>query len=773
MSSAVNRCRREEQMSHSERGSDSESSRPRIQPCVLPVPRDEQQRLEALHRYRILDTAPEQSFDDITQLACDICDTPTALISLVDERRQWFKSRQGLEAFQTSREVAFCAYALLQEEVFVVQDARQDPRFCDNPLVTGPPNIVFYAGAPLRTPDDFSLGTLCIIDYKPRTLSERQLDSLKRLSRQVVAQLELRLHIDHLDQEVHRRTEIDSALRKSEDRYQLIASNAPGVVFRCVVDNQGTMRFTYVSDGACKLLGCQPADLANGSIPLLDYIDPSDRLTLRQTFERAVATGEPFEWEGRVLASNPPTWLFGTARSRPIGNGQLAFDGVLTDITERKKAVDELRLLQFTLEQVATGIVVADVQKPSNPLIYANSAFEQITGYSSQDYLGRNCRFLQGQDTDPQTVREMREAVQAGQPCHVVVLNYRKDRTPFWNELRLSPVRDANGKVTHFIGLQNDITQQREADKLRKRLGRHNKLLLECTAEGIYGMDLQGNLTFINPSAAQILRLGDRDVLGLSAHELMHHTRADGTAYPVKECPIYRTLQTGQVCRIDDDVFWRQDGTSFPVECIAAAVLEDGKVIGAVVAFSDVTDRKDYERELKAAKEAAEIGNQAKSQFLANMSHELRTPLNAVIMYSELLSEEAEDLNVPGFIPDLERIRAAGKHLLELVNGVLDLSKIDAGRMEVFAEEIDVREMFNEVVDTMTPMIEKRRNRLEIMIAENLSTIHGDRTKIRQILFNLLSNASKFTEDGRIHVVVELIAHARTSSFESATRGSG
>jgi anti-sigma regulatory factor (Ser/Thr protein kinase) len=195
---------------------------------------DESARLAALGRYRILDTEPERAFDDLTLLASQICDTPIALISLIDADRQWFKSRVGLTTTETSRSVAFCAHAIQQSSTLVVPDALNDRRFRDNPLVTGEPHIRFYAGAPLVTPDGHALGTLCVIDQVARTLTPSQQEALEALRRQAQAQLELRASLSELEDALAERDRAETAqlkliaeLRVSLDRVSKLSALLP------------------------------------------------------------------------------------------------------------------------------------------------------------------------------------------------------------------------------------------------------------------------------------------------------------------------------------------------------------------------------------------------------------------------------------------------------------------------------------------------------------------------------------------------------------------
>jgi anti-sigma regulatory factor (Ser/Thr protein kinase) len=224
---------------------------------------DESTRLAALRAYRILDTDPEQAFDDLTLLASEICGTPIALISLVDEDRQWFKSHVGIALRETARDISFCAHAIEDTAIFVVPDALADARFRDNPLVRQDPRIRFYAGAPLVTPEGHALGTLCVIDREPRTLTERQAAALDALRRQVEAQLELRRNLAELEHALAARDRAEAAqaalveeLRASLDKVSKVSGLMPfcsTCVLNMVIPADPSLIGT-VSDGVTQVL---------------------------------------------------------------------------------------------------------------------------------------------------------------------------------------------------------------------------------------------------------------------------------------------------------------------------------------------------------------------------------------------------------------------------------------------------------------------------------------------------------------------------------------
>jgi PAS domain S-box-containing protein len=319
---------------------------------------------------------------------------------------------------------------------------------------------------------------------------------------------------------------------------------------------------------------------------------------------------------------------------------------------------------------------------------------------------------------------------------------------------RFSLLRDAAGKPQYVVSLMEDITERRRAEEERARVTQQMSLLLESTGQGIYGIDLQGNCTFVNRATAEMIGYRSEEVLGRNMHDLVHHHKPDGSHYPVEECPIYRAFKKGESCRVDAEVIWRRDGTPIPAEYSSFPILEDGKITGAVVTVSDIAERRRMEAELITAKEAAEAATKAKSDFLANMSHEIRTPMNAIIGMTHLamkteLTPKQEDY--------LSKIKGAAGALLGIINDILDFSKIEAGKLEM--EKADFR--LQDVLDNLSTIVgQKAQDKgLEFLISAQQDIppdLVGDPLRLGQILINLVNNAVKFTESGEVAVIVRM-----------------
>ena len=318
------------------------------------LPPDEAGRLKALQRYEILDTDSEAEFDDITLLASHICGTPIAMISLVDENRQWFKSKVGITENETSRDIAFCAHGILQNDMFIVEDAQADKRFASNPLVTGNPKIRFYAGSPLITQDGHALGMLCVNDRVPRELSAEQKAALRALSRQVVTQLELRHAVSQLKRS-------ETALRESEERFREMAENIDEVVW---MSDPETTRILYINPAYEKIWGRTCQSLYDRPLSFMDSVHPDDRKGIIEGMETQAVDGL-FHYEYRIFRPDGSLrWI--SARSFPIRNNAGEFVrvvGIAQDITERKQLEQHLKM------QTDVRLTLAEVSNPKEAIL--------------------------------------------------------------------------------------------------------------------------------------------------------------------------------------------------------------------------------------------------------------------------------------------------------------------------------------------------------------------------------------------------------------------
>jgi PAS domain S-box-containing protein len=281
--------------------------------------------------------------------------------------------------------------------------------------------------------------------------------------------------------------------------------------------------------------------------------------------------------------------------------------------------------------------------------------------------------------------------------------------------------------------------------------------IVEHAIEGIFQTTPDGRYLLANPALAEIYGYESTDELKGNVQEIARQLYVDPTRRP----EFIRLMNLNDAVWGFESQIYRKDGTVIWISENVRVIRDGGgEVLYYEGTVEDITARKQAEAELRRAKEAAEEASRSKSQFLANMSHELRTPLNAIIGYSELMREEAEDMELKSFIRDLTKIESAGKHLLGLINGVLDIAKIEAGKMDLHAETFEVAKMIEEVCATVAPVVEKNGNHFEIEAASDLGTMHTDLTKVRQSLFNLLGNAGKFTKDGKVRLEAERVTES-------------
>lgn len=330
-------------------------------------PPQEAERLAALYRYEVLDTAPDESLDDLVHLAAFICHAPIAVISLVDSDRQWFKSKLGLTATQTDRVIAFCAHTILDDELFVVPDTLEDKRFVENPLVTGDPNIRFYCGAPLTTPDGYRIGTLSVIDRVPRELSPEQFEAMRVLSHQVMDHLNLDRRHKELVTAVGERLKAEQALVASQTKFQRLSdcTSAGIYIYR-------GERFLYTNPAAQTITGYSLEELQ--SLSLWDLVHPDFHETLKARM-KAVEAGDqaPAQFEFPIITKDRQIrWLDFSAASIEF-EGQQARIGTAIDRTERRQAEALNRVQRHVLEMISRNKPLPDVMHAVIQMIEALS----------------------------------------------------------------------------------------------------------------------------------------------------------------------------------------------------------------------------------------------------------------------------------------------------------------------------------------------------------------------------------------------------------------
>ena len=305
------------------------------------------------------------------------------------------------------------------------------------------------------------------------------------------------------------------------------------------------------------------------------------------------------------------------------------------------------------------------------------------------------------------------------------------------------------------IMLEQEVAdRQRTQEALHESEGRI-RLLLDSTAEAIFGIDREGRLTFCNPATLRLLGYEKgADLLGKIAHDVMHHSLADGTPYPIQDCPMVDSRRKGKGVHLDTEVFWRANGTSFPVEYWAYPICKDGEVVGAVVTFLDIAERKRTEAALLEAKEAAEAASRAKSEFLANMSHEIRTPMNGIIGMTDLALDTSLNAEQREY---LSLVKSSADSLLRVINDILDFSKIEAGKLELEETEFEIRDVLQDTLKTLAVRADKKHLELLAHVSPEVpQSVVGDPTRLRQLIVNLVGNAIKFTERGNIVVDADL-----------------
>jgi len=446
----------------------------------------------------------------------------------------------------------------------------------------------------------------------------------------------------------------------------------------------------------------------------------------------------------------------------------------------RWKLEEVTRLQRATTDNAKYAIITTRLD---GTIITANTAAERWLGYRS-DEVADKVSVASLHDPRELEARALELAGELAEPVapgfEVLVTQARrgqaevrewtylgKDGVRFPARLSVSPIRSKGGRVSGFVFTASDLRAYRQAEEALDAERERTRSILNAAGEGILGIDLRTQSLFLNPAATAMLGWTSDDLQPHNAHELLHHSYPDGQPYPLTESPIYLTCTQGTSCQMTGELFWSKDGRAVPVDYTSTPLYHQGKPVGAVVVFRDVTERQRIEAAMREARGAAERANTAKSEFLSRMSHELRTPLNAIIGFSQLLQRKPLSDLQSEYVGYIEK---SGDHLLTLINEVLDIARIEAGRMSLSLEPTDLQDLIEEVITLITPLAEKRQIQL-IQTTSSAGCVHADKQRLKQVLLNLCSNAVKYNQnEGQVHVWVERLA---TGRFQIGVEDSG
>ncbi|MBI1686045.1 PAS domain S-box protein [Caulobacter hibisci] len=708
----------------------------------------EQDRLAALASYRILDTAPEPSFDQLTAFAADLFGAPIALISLVDEHRQWFKSRHGLDGESTPRELAFCDHALRLEphSVMVVEDATQDPRFAANPFVTGEPDVRFYAGALLSDRDGANLGTLCVIDSSPRPRpTDDELDRLRILADAVVSRMEK-----------------SRAERQAADQRRVLAmtETISGVGhWRCDLVNH-TISW---SDEVYRIYGRDPGSFVPTFDNWLEMYHPDDRAAAQARARQVVVDRTVVEHELRLLRADGVVrqgHSRATCELDETGRVVAVF-GVLRDITEERALRRKLEASEARARRIIADAYQAIVGMDGGGVVTDWNRFAETTfGWRAEEAIGRPLAEL----IIPEHLRAAHENglkrfLATGEGVvldqRIEVPAVRRDGETFPIELAISAAPGVDG--WQFTALMHDISARRAQSEEFETAFHHASV-------GMALVTLDGGFNKINAAFCGIVGYDEAEMLATDFQTITYPADLD------KDLSLLGRLIDGEIASYAmDKRYLHKEGRIVWVHLSVSLVrAPDGSPKHFIAQVQDQTARIEAQEalerqtlelaamatQLASARDAAEAANHAKAEFLANMSHELRTPLNGVIGFSRLLAES------PALATEdrrrAERVRGAGEALNALINDILDFSKLEARAVTLESDPFSLKDL---VVET-TAMVETQagEHQVDLSLVGDLEGWYvGDRHRLRQVLLNLLSNAVKFTRQGTVTTRAELL----------------
>jgi PAS domain S-box-containing protein len=676
--------------------------------------------------FDIFDRNPDPALDELTELAAVLGGADYAYMGWMDFNRLWFKSKHGFVAADQPRSTTACQWMLEKGAPLLIRDASQDPRFPPEGIeLAGARPCRSYAGTPLITGANQVVGTLAILSQGPNQFSQEHLSLLEIVGRQAATRLELYGRIRAQEQAQRARQRTERALAVERLFVAATLDSIPALV--AVLDTAG--RTVRLNQACVQLTGLSVADAVGRSF-VEAVLEPDDRQWAAGKLREAAAgqISGPHETAWRI-ADNLTRRISWTLRPLKGPNGEIQYVIVSgQDVTDQRK-IEQALLSSETRyrETVESSLGFVFTCSTEGRLTSLNAFTAETLGYRIEDLTGRSVTDL----LDPAGAaifQECLRTLESEDEWQGSLLLRRRDGV-FRRIAFRSRRMNLPGERPFILNHGMDVTEQHQAEEALHLATRQRELILESVGDGIFGIDLEGKLTFINQAAARALGYTPEQLAGADVHDVIHHTHADGTPYSKVTSPILQAMRRRETIRMRDEVFWRKDGVSFPVEYSASPLIEDGQLSGMVVAFQDVSERRRLEK--------------MKDEFISTVSHELRTPLTSLRASLGLISSGSLDKRPEKQRQMIDMAIGNCDRLVRLVNDILDFDSVEKGRLPLTREPVEAIDLLRRAADVAHNAATQAR--ITFRVDAPPAQVLADQDRILQVLNELVANAIKFS----------------------------
>ena len=547
--------------------------------------------------------------------------------------------------------------------------------------------------------------------------------------------------------DITQRRRAEEELKERDHRFKKLSSHVPGMIYQFKRRPDGTYCVPFTTDAVMEVFGCTPEEVREDYAPITRVILAEDWDGVIRSIQQSAARMTTWQCTFRVqIPGRPVRWMLGNSTPERLDDGSIVWHGFITDITERKEAGEALLQSEERYRRLFEDAVLGIFRStPTGELVDANPALAAIFGFESPEQMKASVGNLTTLYDDPACRKEMiKRLLETDKPIRTEGRFLRRDGTLFIGNLHLWAVRGEHDKILHLEGFVEDITERKLWEEAIEQLRRQTELILNSAGEGILGLDLEGKHTFVNPAAAGMLGFELTELIGRQGHNMYHHTKESGDRFPEEECPIYQSYRSGRACSITQDIFWRKDGSSFPVRYSCAPLIEGGKVLGAVVTFRDITEQRQIEAEkdrltvqLAQAQKMEAVGTLA-----GGIAHDFNNILGIIMGYAEIAG-----LDLPfdsSAKESIAEVLKATRRAKDLVAQILTFSRKQVQEKRPLRLVPVIKEALKLLRASLPATIDIRR---EIDLVEGDDLTLGDPTQIHQILMNLSTNAAHAMRD--------------------------